>query len=348
MTNAKDLVVSGIGGPSKAAPEEVADGEVRSLPLGLLRPNKHQPRKWMDPEEIATLKASLQTHGQLQPIVVKPISDGYMIVAGGSRFQATQELWNETQNPQFSTIRAVIRQRVGELQLAEAAYVENAVRSDLNPADEAAQLGLIKELGGYADATAVAKAINQPERKVRTLLLIHKDVAPIIKVALRGQSLAPYLDVDDKSAAEDVVIPEDAPRDPTKCIPRDSAIEFNKLARALRAKYKRKANYWLAKTLTVAITEGWSVLKVKKYVATQLKRQNGEVDQSQPKALFSRTAGRFVIDIGELRSATSESLTELRGAIDALIAEVEQEAAEQLSDDAILDESVTGETEAVA
>ena len=97
---------------------------VREIPLGEIIPNTYQPRKHFDEEALRELSASLQKHGQLQPIVVIEKGDGYMIIAGERRFRAAK-LAN------FDTIKAVVADYKNE-NLRELALIENIQREDLS------------------------------------------------------------------------------------------------------------------------------------------------------------------------------------------------------------------------
>ena len=83
----------------------------------------------MDPDELATLAASIREHGVLQPILVTETLDGYQLVAGERRFRASQQAG-------LTRIPAVIRQLADRDQL-EIALVENLQRADLGPLEEA-------------------------------------------------------------------------------------------------------------------------------------------------------------------------------------------------------------------
>ena len=54
-------------------------------------PNPHQPRKIIDPQAISELAASIDSEGLLQPIVVRPVDNGYELIAG-ERWRAHQHL----------------------------------------------------------------------------------------------------------------------------------------------------------------------------------------------------------------------------------------------------------------
>ncbi len=97
---------------------------VREIPLNEIVPNTYQPRKHFDEEALRELSASLQKHGQLQPIVVIQKGDGYMIIAGERRFRAAKLA-------DFDTIKAVVADYKNE-NLRELALIENIQREDLS------------------------------------------------------------------------------------------------------------------------------------------------------------------------------------------------------------------------
>jgi ParB family chromosome partitioning protein len=134
----------GIGrGLSAILPEAAATdaGELRDLPVGLIKPNPGQPRTKFDPEALAALAASIETSGIVQPLLVRPLPDGsYELVAGERRWRAAQQAGLEK-------VPAVVREQA-EAERLQAALIENMVREDLNPVEEAkACAALVEDLG---------------------------------------------------------------------------------------------------------------------------------------------------------------------------------------------------------
>jgi ParB family transcriptional regulator, chromosome partitioning protein len=123
----------------ESAPQ--AAGELRELPVELIKPNPNQPRTRLDPEALAGLAASIEANGVVQPLLVRPLADGsYELIAGERR-------WRAAQAAGLAKVPAIIRDQ----ELAErlqVALIENMVREDLNPVDEArACAALVDELG---------------------------------------------------------------------------------------------------------------------------------------------------------------------------------------------------------
>jgi len=107
----------------------VAPGEVTRLPVEHIQPNPFQPRRDFDAEEIAALAQSLQSHGLLQPILVRRIETGYQLIAGERRLRAARQAgWLD------------IPARIVDFddqQVFEATMIENLHRTDLNPIEKA-------------------------------------------------------------------------------------------------------------------------------------------------------------------------------------------------------------------
>ena len=105
--------------------------EVRSVPVGRIRPNPRQPRQIFDEEALDELVTSIAEIGLLQPLVVRPDPDGsgYELVAGERRLRSVQRLgWERV---------PVLVRPTGDIDLLRDALLENLHRSDLNPLEEA-------------------------------------------------------------------------------------------------------------------------------------------------------------------------------------------------------------------
>lgn len=113
---------------------------VQEIDLGRIKPNPDQPRKDFEAESLAELASSLQTHGLLQPILVKPLDGDYVIVAGERRYRAAQLAG-------LVKIACLI-QDCTEQEMTERALIENIQRANLSPVEEGmAYARLIKEYG---------------------------------------------------------------------------------------------------------------------------------------------------------------------------------------------------------
>jgi ParB family chromosome partitioning protein len=120
---------------------DVAGQELRELPVELIAPNPQQPRRRFDEASLEALAESIRDTGVLQPVLVRPRPGGrYELVAGERR-------WRAAKLAGLETLPALVRAREDSASL-ELALVENMVREDLNPIEEArACAGLVEELG---------------------------------------------------------------------------------------------------------------------------------------------------------------------------------------------------------
>jgi len=107
----------------------VEEGSTVDLPIGRIDPNADQPRKNFDAESMKELTSSIKQHGVIQPIIVVPKGERYMIIAGERRWRAAREAG-------LHTIPAIVR-HYNEQQTKEISLIENLQREDLNPIDAA-------------------------------------------------------------------------------------------------------------------------------------------------------------------------------------------------------------------
>jgi len=124
------------------APEpQRGENSIREIPVAAIDPNPSQPRRHFDADALAALATSLQRSGVLQPVLVRPRADGrYELIAGERR-------WRAATIAGLNEIPAVVRDR-SDAEAIELALVENMVREDLNPIEQArACAALVEELG---------------------------------------------------------------------------------------------------------------------------------------------------------------------------------------------------------
>jgi ParB family transcriptional regulator, chromosome partitioning protein len=122
-------------------PGELGEPLLRHVPIQLILPNPKQPRRRFDDESISALAESLRTAGVIQPLIVRPLTDGrYEIIAGERRWRAATEAGLET-------VPVLLRDEE-EGERMQTALIENVAREQLNPVDEArACATLVEDLG---------------------------------------------------------------------------------------------------------------------------------------------------------------------------------------------------------
>ncbi|MDD6463385.1 MAG: ParB/RepB/Spo0J family partition protein [Clostridiaceae bacterium] len=103
---------------------------VNKLRIMEIEPNRDQPRKDFDEKSLSELAESIEQHGVLQPLVVRPLtSGGYQLVAGERR-------WRAARIAGLTEVPVVIKELTDE-EVIEIAMIENLQREDLNPLEEA-------------------------------------------------------------------------------------------------------------------------------------------------------------------------------------------------------------------
>ena len=117
----------GLGALLSAMPSE---GEsLIEIPVDQIEANPHQPRKAFDFKSLGELAASIRASGVIQPVIVRRHADGYQLIAGERRWRAARQAGLER-------IPALVRDAT-DAQSLELALIENLLREDLNPMDEA-------------------------------------------------------------------------------------------------------------------------------------------------------------------------------------------------------------------
>lgn len=109
----------------------------RSLPLADITPNADQPRKHFNDESLRELAESIKRQGILQPLLVRPLGNGYQLVAGERR-------WRAAKLAGLGKVPVVIRV-MDDRDVMAAALIENLQREDLNPVEEARALAKLQE-----------------------------------------------------------------------------------------------------------------------------------------------------------------------------------------------------------
>jgi ParB family chromosome partitioning protein len=106
------------------------EGGIITVSLNDIEPNRQQPRKDFDEAALSELAESIAQHGLIQPIVVKPTTNGrYSIIAGERR-------WRACRIAGLYEVPVVIKD-VEAQELMELALIENLQREDLNAVEEA-------------------------------------------------------------------------------------------------------------------------------------------------------------------------------------------------------------------
>lgn len=134
----------------------------KTIPIDRIEPNPEQPRTEFG--DLTELTESIREKGVLEPLLVKPRSDGtYMIIAGERRWRSSK-LAGLTEVP-------CIEMELDEQGVAEIALIENLQRKDLNVWEEADGLAALANKFGYTQDD-IAKKISKSRSTVTELMTI--------------------------------------------------------------------------------------------------------------------------------------------------------------------------------
>ncbi len=167
-----------------------AKNEIKMVKITDIEPNKEQPRKILDEEKIKSLADSIEEHGIIQPLIVRPIAEGrYQIVAGERR-------WRASRIAGLKEVPVIVKEYTDK-ETAEIALVENLQRENLNPIEEAeGYQTLMEEYNMTQDE--VAKRVSKSRPAITNslrLMQLPDDVIDLVKwgklTAGHGRALVP-------------------------------------------------------------------------------------------------------------------------------------------------------------
>ena len=161
-------------------PESSAGGpELRELDVTQIEPNPDQPRAKFDAAALDALAGSIGAVGLLQPLIVRPLEDGrYELVAGERR-------WRAAQKAGIDRVPAVVRTSPEDERL-QAALIENMVREDLNPVEEArACAALVDDLG--ISKEELARRVGRSRAAISNLIRLLDLPDPVLSLLERQE-----------------------------------------------------------------------------------------------------------------------------------------------------------------
>ena len=174
-----DKIKKGLGrGLSSLIGETKVEAEKNQLQISDLVPNKYQPRKIFDENNLEDLTNSIKERGMIQPIIVRKSNDDkskFEIIAGERR-------WLAAQRAGLHNVPVVITE-ADDLKSLEFAIVENVQRHDLNPLEEAQGYKRLIDEFSY-DQEKVSKFIGKSRSHISNslrLLSLPNDVIKLIE-----------------------------------------------------------------------------------------------------------------------------------------------------------------------
>ena len=174
-----DKIKKGLGrGLSSLIGESKVETRANQLQISDLIPNKYQPRKIFDENNLEDLTNSIKERGVIQPIIVRKSNDDnskYEIIAGERR-------WLAAQRAGLNEVPVVVT-KADDLKSLEFAIVENVQRHDLNPLEEAQGYKRLIDEFSY-DQEKVAKFIGKSRSHIANclrLLTLPNEVIELIE-----------------------------------------------------------------------------------------------------------------------------------------------------------------------
>lgn len=152
---------------------------VSEIEVAAIRPNPYQPRVQFDEDALVALAESIREVGVLQPVLVRPVDDGYELIAGERRWRASKRVG-------LQRIPALVRETDDSAAL-EQALIENIQREELNPLEEAAAYQQLIEDFGLTHEQVATRAGRGRASITNTLRLL--SLPPSIQKLVRERKV---------------------------------------------------------------------------------------------------------------------------------------------------------------
>ncbi len=152
------------------------------LNINEIEPNRNQPRKNFSENGLEELAKSIEQNGIIQPILVRPMSDGsYQLIAGERR-------WRAARMAGLHEVPVTIREMSDE-EASVFALIENLQREDLSPVEEAEGLKSLIESYGFTQEEA-ADRVGKSRTAVTNTLRLLKLPSPVLQILGEGKITA--------------------------------------------------------------------------------------------------------------------------------------------------------------
>lgn len=155
--------------------------EETKVSIDKINPNPNQPRTHFNETLLNELADSIRENGVLQPLLVRKKGEGYEIIAGERRYQASKIAGLEE--------LPVIVKEVDDQKMLELALIENLQRSDLNPIEEAKGYRQLIKASGMTQA-ALSKAVSKSRSSITNSLRLLDLPEPVQQYLFDGRLTA--------------------------------------------------------------------------------------------------------------------------------------------------------------
>jgi ParB family chromosome partitioning protein len=175
-----DALGRGLGALIPSYPDAESRNATLDVDINAIAPNPYQPRTGLDSAKLQQLADSIRVHGIIQPLVVRRAEerDRYTLIAGERR-------WRAARLANLTVVPVVVKEAAPQAML-ELALVENVVRADLSPLEEAvAYRQLIDEFG--LTQASVAERVGRSRVSVTNTLRLLTAPEPVQAALQEGR-----------------------------------------------------------------------------------------------------------------------------------------------------------------
>ncbi len=179
--------------------EKHIDGQIVNVNITKVERNKNQPRRTFDEDALIELADSIKQHGMINPIIVTPRKDNYMIVAGERRWRAARKLG-------LKEVPVIIKELSDE-EIAELSIIDNLQREDINSIDEAFAFKQLIEAYSYTQdqlAQIVSKSRVYVTNSLRLLKLTKKVQDMVVQELITAGHARALISIEDPAEQEEI------------------------------------------------------------------------------------------------------------------------------------------------
>ena len=162
----------------KNAKRGLGKGQVVTVNITKVEPNRDQPRKTFDEDKLIELSDSIRQHGIINPLIVQDRKDHYEIIGGERR-------WRAAKKAGLKEVPVIIK-NLTEEEIAEYALIDNIQRDDLNPIDEALAFKKLIDDFGYTQ-DVVAEKVSKSRVAITNSLRLLKLCEEVRQMVIDGK-----------------------------------------------------------------------------------------------------------------------------------------------------------------
>ncbi len=133
-----------------------------NIPIEFIHPNKDQPRRSFDQDELQELASSIAEKGVIQPLILRKLADDHFQIVAGER------RWRASQLAKLHMLPAIVR-NYSDIEVQEIALIENIQRQDLNVMEEAQAYQALMDTHGHTQEK-LSQALGKSRSHIANLL----------------------------------------------------------------------------------------------------------------------------------------------------------------------------------